>query len=147
MKFIFSMLMLISISKCFAEICPNNYNLNIGIEKKEEKGKTVLYIKYTNKSKHILMIARRPPNIFVSSNGNEVPFIGYEYYDKYINKISDYEKVAPNKSTSRKINITKQYLFEKGKSYKIIVPGGYYDPIKDIYYCGEDGFLDFKQSK
>ena len=97
-----------------------------------------------NKSKETMRILIKNPNIFLTTEGKDVPFIGYYYYNKHIPKLSDYEDLPPNNSTKRIVNITKDYLFEKGKTYRVFVPGGYYDPITDLYYCGKDGIAYFK---
>jgi hypothetical protein len=128
----------------YADICPNNFDLDTEVTTKRADDVLVVLITLTNNSKKTMKIPIKSPNIFLTNNGRDMPFIGYYYYDKHIPKLSDYEDLQANHSTKREIDITKDYLFEKGKIYKLFVPGGYYDPIKDLYYCGKDGVAYFE---
>lgn len=127
-----------------AEICPNDLNISTDVTAKKIKNNVVIFITLKNKSKETMKILIKNPNIFLTTGGKDVPFIGYYYYDKHKPKLSDYEDLPPNNSTKRIINITKDYLFKKGETYRVFVPGGYYDPITDLYYCGKDGIAYFK---
>jgi hypothetical protein len=128
----------------YADICPNDFDLGTDVTTKKEKNNIEVLITLRNNSNKTMKILIKNPNIFLTTDGKEVPFIGYYYYEKCIPKLSDYKDLPPTHSTKRKINITKNYLFEKGKTYKIFVPGGYYDPTTDLYYCGKDGIAYFK---
>ena len=138
------MYLLIASLNTYAEICPNDLNIITNVTAKKENNNVVILITLKNESKKTMKILIKNPNIFLTTDGKDVPFIGYYYYDKYTPKLSDYEDSPPNGSTKRILNITKDYLFEKGKPYGVFVPGGYYDPIKDLYYCGKDGITYFK---
>lgn len=138
------MYLLMASLKTYADICPDDFDLGTDVTTKKEKNDVAILITLRNNSKKTMKILIKNPNIFLTTDGKDVPFIGYYYYDKYIQKLSDYEDLLPNNSTKRRINITKDYLFEKGKTYKVFVPGGYYDPITDLYYCGKDGVTYFK---
>jgi len=128
----------------YADICPNDFDLGADVTTKEEKNNVEVLITLRNNSNKTMKILIKNPNIFLTTDDKEVPFIGYYYYEKYIPKLSDYKDLPPTHSTKRRIEITKNYLFEKGKTYKVFVPGGYYDPITDLYYCGKDGIAYFK---
>jgi len=138
------MYLLIASLNTYAEICPNDFNIITNVTAKKEKSNVVILITLKNEPKETMKILIKNPNIFLTTDGKDVPFIGYYHYDKYTPKLSDYEDLPPNNSTKRIINITKDYLFEKGKTYRVFVPGGYYDPIADLYYCGKDGIAYFK---
>ena len=105
---------------------PVQKTLSVSVDKKSHL--IVVRIGFQNVSDSDVWVLRPPPNLFLSSEGEDVDYVG-RTDKRSAYTLADYEKVPPGGKVERVVEISKLYDFKPGNHHYVVsLPGGYKDP-------------------